>query len=441
MKLYRISLLMLMMLVVVSCKSSKKSAEVVVTPVANEQSLTSLQSVTTDPSVSDDSQNEKLLSMDQSMIDFAFRFYTFQSGIYQNKNFCVSPVSLQIALGMTYPGARNVTAEQMSKTLGFSADMDAFLKDMGGYYRQLKKSEKDTAFEFAIANRIYVEKTYKLLEPYRLSMNQFFDGAFEEVDFINLASEAEKKINMWVEDQTRKRITQLIPDGLLDSSTLMVLVNAIYFKSAWRNPFEESQSKELPFWAGERGKIDVKYMTGKKEGLKYVKYKQWQVLEIPYVTHDFSFIIILPEKSTGTDLHKHIPTAEEYVEMLKNMRYEDVYAEIPMFKMESSFSLEAMMSNMGMPIAFTNSADFSGMSGHKDIKISKILQKVFIEVNEKGSEAAAATAVIMVRTTSVAPTPKDPVRFIAKHPFIFILKENNTHTPLFIGQYVGESEK
>ncbi len=416
-----------------SCKSQKETTE------KDSQIETTIAKSDNQPSVNvqNQPQTKNKTSMEQSMIDFAFRFYKFQSEANLNSNLCVSPVSLQIALGMTYPGAKNLTAQQMNETLGFDEEINVFLKQMGAYYKTLKNYEHDTSYEFSIANRVYVEQTYQILNSFINSLYEYFGSSFEQVDFLKHAPKAEELINKWVEEQTINRIKQLIPKGLLDSSTLMVLVNAIYFKSAWKFPFEESQSKVLPFWADERDKIDVKYMTGKKEGLKYMKYAQWQVLEMPYSTSDFSFIIILPEKSTASDLHTRIPTSDDYMKMISNLRYEEIYAEIPMFRMESSYKLEEMMSDMGMPVAFTDAADFSGISGKRDIKISKILQKVFIQVNEKGSEAAAATAVVMIRTTSVAPVYKEPVRFIANHPFIFILKENTYHTPLFIGQYVG----
>lgn len=397
-------------------------------------------------SLSVDSKRENSMSMSknheniqQSITDFGFRFFQIQSHERTGENFCISPVSLQIALGMTYPGAQNKTAEQMSKVLGFHSDVEKFLSEAGAYYNHLKQSEKDTGFEFSIANRIYVEQTYDLLNSYVERMQRYFSGSFKQVDFLLKADEAERLINQWVEQQTKKRIQELIPKGLLDSSTLMVLVNAIYFKSDWKHAFDEQMTMEKPFFYGDGGSDQRSFMTGMREQINYASYKDWQILEIPYTTEDFSFLILLPKKSTVSNLKNCIPGAVEYDEMIQSMRPNEVYVEIPRFKIESSFKLEDMMMKMGMTLAFSDDADFSGISGRRDIKISKILQKVFFEVNEKGSEAAAATAVVMVRTTSVAPEIKEPVRFIANRPFIFILKENTYNTPLFIGQFAGEN--
>jgi len=421
-----------------SCRSSKKSAQ---------QPPEVTHSEVVKPSIA--SGNQKIENMNtpaikrenlnMSMIDFAFRFYRFQSEAKGNENICVSPVSLQIALGMTYAGAKNLTAKEMSDVLGFSEDMNLFLKEMSVYHQHLKSAEENQDITFSLANRIYVEQTYKLLEAFMSDMDKHFGGSFEVVDFMNNPREAEKIINKWVETVTNERIKQLIPDGMLKSSTLMVLVNAIYFKSQWKYAFDEELTEEMGFYAGERGRVERMFMKGELKNIRYAAYKQWQVLELPYVTEDFSFLVVLPNKSTATDLNTRIPDGDDYLEMLSMLSPHHVYVELPKFKVESAFELEKMMAQMGMPLAFTDDADFSGMSGKRDIKIDKILQKVFFEITEKGSEAAAATAVVMVRITSVSPgQDREPIRFIANRPFIFILKENKYNTPLFIGQYVGK---
>jgi serpin B len=395
-------------------------------------------------SLSSDSKGEISHSMrknydhvQQSMTDFAFRFFQFQSREKVTENFCISPVSLQIALGMTYPGARHETAEQMRSVLGFDQDIEKFLTEIGAYAEHLRRSEADTGFEFAFANRIYVEQTYDLLKSYTEQLQKYFAGSFETVDFLFKADAAELVINKWVEQTTKNRIRELIPKGLLDSSTLMVLVNAIYFKSDWKIGFDEKLTAEKPFYFGDGSSDDLKFMIAMREQMNYAFYGDWQVLEIPYITEDFSFLVILPAKSTVKNLSSLVPDAEDYEKMIRALQPNEVYMEIPRFKIESSYKLEEMMMNMGMPLAFSDDADFSGISGRRDIKISKILQKVFFEVTEKGSEAAAATAVVMIRTTSVAPEMKEPVTFIANRPFIFILKENAFHTPLFMGQFAG----
>ncbi len=398
-------------------------------PSGSKAVLTNEKTAVNDLSVMDTWQNE--------MTAFAFRFFNMQSETAKGKGFCVSPVSLQVSLGMAYAGARTETAKQMAKALGFSEDTDQFLKEIGEYYSFLKKSETDTSLQFSAANRIYVEQTYKLLETYKTALKQYFGGSFETVDFLYHAPDAEDLINKWVEKNTCNRIKQLIPKGLLDSSTLMVLVNALYFKADWKTAFDETKSAKMLFYKNSKETTEKKFMKSEFRQLGYAKYRHWQVAEFQYKSPAFSFLVILPDESSAENIKERIPNAADYQQMLKALRIVKVYVEIPSFRIESSFELESMMKQMGMPLAFTDNADFSGIAGRRDIKISKILQKVFFEITEKGSEAAAATAVVMVRTTSVADIPDPVVNFIVNRPFIFILKENTYQTPLFIGQFTG----
>jgi len=178
------------------------------------------------------------------------------------------------------------------------------------------------------------------------------------------------------------------------------------------------------------------FMIQRTTGVKYTEYEGSQVLELPYTTPDLSLIIILPKNSNSENLCSAIPNIDAYQEICKNLIYDDVYMEIPKFKTESSYQLAQLLREMGVVDAF-GGADFSGMTETNDLKISEVIQKVFFEIDEKGSEAAAATAIVMVETSSAYEPEIDGfIEFIANKPFIYIIKENKYNTPLFIGQFV-----
>ncbi len=415
------------------CKSTQNSAE------ASANNVTQSETAQANSNIQDNMKHETdpPSSLQQGMTDFAFRFFKQQSEENHMESFCVSPVSLEVALGMAYVGAKTETAIEMSHVLGFPLSTEDFLAQMTEYYTMLKQLELTDSIEFSVANRVFLEKSYLLLDSYTSAMKNAFGGEFEQMDFLSKTREAEQKINQWVEEVTRNRIKQLIRPGLLDASTVMVLVNAIYFKADWKYAFDEKSTLEMPFYSGERGKVDRFFMRGKMDRVKYLKYKDYQILELPYVGEAFSLMVVLPGQSSASDIHTRILTAEEYAEVNERLLTRDVYVELPKFKIESSFELANILAAMGMPLAFSNMADFSGIGGRKDLKISKVIQKVFFEITEKGSEAAAATAVVMTRTSSAIKKPEEEIKFIANRPFIFVLKENKTHSPLFIGQYTG----
>jgi len=439
-KISFISIVLVSTILVLVCKPKKEAAQSPSSTTNTTENKVITQ--TTDVSVSDNNttnmaQSTHMKNMQSGMIHFAFELFKKQSIENHSESFCVSPVSLSLALGMTYAGAQGVTAKEMSNVLGFPSDRSQFLFQMNEYYSALKTFEGEKNPEFSIANRIYLEQTYILLDDFKKAMTENFGSDFVLVDFLTKFKEVEKEINVWVEQKTRTRIKDLLPKNILDASTVMVLVNAIYFKDDWKFAFDEEETSEMPFYAGERGKLDLMFMKQRLQNIRYCRHSQWQVLELPYNGKNFSMLVILPDQSSSTDIHTRIPDANDYNTIVSSLSNQNVYIELPRFKTESSFMLEGMMSDMGMPSAFSNGADFSGMSGRSDVKISKIVQKVFFEINEKGAEAAAATAVIMTRTTSVEYKPEQLVRFIANRPFIYVLKENTFNTPLFIGQFTG----
>lgn len=390
-----------------------------------------------DSVVSKPQQSKNSADFMYSLTDFSLQFFQLNSKKEMQKSFCISPASLELALSLVYAGARNETAVQMSEVLGLPLDHSAFLFKVGQYYSSLKSSENDTMLDFSVANRVYTERTFKLLDTYMNELTSYFGGNFEKADFIHHADIETNTINAWVEEVTRTRIKQLIPQGILNSDTKMVLVNALYFKADWKTAFDESATQEKSFYAGERQKVELAFMQAEFDQVGYAETGQWQVLELPYQSKAFSLLIFLPRQSSASNIHSKVPDVDEYYQALKTIRIQKVRVEIPKFKTESSFSFIEHLQTMGLTLPFSGSADFSGISGNNNIMISHILQKVFFEINEKGSEAAAATAIIITVTSMVPNVEIEIPTFIANRPFIYILKENTYHTPLFIGQFVG----
>jgi len=433
MKTNNLYLIVLLIIVAISCKTPNESTSVQ----SNNSEKTIENPVKENIEESQISKNTATnYSQTIAMTSFSFKIFKKLNALKQSENISFSPVSLNIAMGMVYAGARNSTAEEISKVFGFASESDIFCTLFAEYQNYLNDLSKDTAIEFNLANKVYLENTYKITDDYRQIIYKYFGGAFKSVDFKNNYKIEEHAINSWVSDMTKDRIKNLLPEGTLNESTKMVLVNAIYIKTKWKYPFEKSSTQQKLFYNSETSE-PTDFMTQRTTGVKYTEYEGSQVLELPYTTPELSLIIILPKNSNSENLSSAIPNIDAYQEICKNLIYDDVYMEIPKFKTESTYQLAQVLQEMGVVSAFEG-GDFSGMTETNDLKISKVIQKVFFEIDEKGSEAAAATAIVMVETSSAyEPEIDDFIEFIANKPFIYIIKENKYNTPLFIGQYVN----
>lgn len=390
-----------------------------------------------------DSENSVVVtkkSQNDQLTDFAFKSFAEITSEKPETNAAYSPVSLNVAMGMVYSGARNSTAEEISDVMGFLGHDENFFGEFSDYLNYLNSLSSDTALDFNLANRVFLENTYEILPEYRAIIAKYFDGAFQNCDFKNNYRIEEKTINKWVSEMTKDRINNLLPEGILDETTRMVLVNAIYIKSKWKYPFDKARTQEKDYYVNQGRSVRADFMIQKQEWIKYCDMDGYQVMELPYTSKELSLLIILPKNSNSENLHDLIPSGDQYMSFCRNMKYEEVYMEIPKFKTESTFKLAKNLNSMGIKSAF-GAADFSGISDENDLAISEVIQKVFFEMDEKGSEAAAATAIIMVHTSSAADfDPKITYNFIANRPFFYVLKENRYNTPLFIGQFVDVEE-
>jgi serpin B len=363
-------------------------------------------------------------------------------------NLFFSPYSISTALAMTYAGARGRTDTQMATVLHFptapSETVPAmktltrmqFHSAFGTIVKDLNTRGKKGGYELTVANALWGQKGYGFLEEFLQLVKANYDGQLNEVDFVKAAESARKTINAWVEKKTKNKIKDLIGRGALDKMTRLVLTNAIYFKGNWDRQFKEDRTMDAPFTLLSGDKVDVPMMNQKAE-FRYMETEDIQALELPYVDDELSMVILLPKEPDGLPEFEKELTIETLSAWLSKLRKREVIVSVPKFKMTRQFSLASILKSMGITDAFSpGSADFSGMNGNKDLFISAVIHKAYVDVNEEGTEAAAATAVTM-KLTSIGPTPI-PV-FRADHPFLFLIRDNLLGSILFIGRAANPS--
>lgn len=344
-------------------------------------------------------------------------------------NLFFSPFSISSALAMTYAGARNETKIQICKTFHFTSDQESLCND---YQILLERIEKNNNYiNLSIANSLWAQKDYHFLDEYINTITIKFNSSLNLVDFSNSSGResARIEINKWVENKTNNKIKEIIqPDGL-DNLTKLVLVNAIYFKASWKLEFDKSRTTKANFFYN-NNIVETDFMKETAQ-FNYYENDTLQILEMPYKQCPFSMFVLLPRKQDGLEM------VENHINIHKNFEYfsllniQNVEVHFPKFKTVSEFSLKQILSEMGMPVPFGNNADFSGMTRNKELKISNVIHKAFIEVTEKGTEAAASTTVIM--SLKSMRIPNDKKVFKADHPFIYLIMDNTNKNILFIG--------
>jgi len=349
-------------------------------------------------------------------------------------NLFFSPYSISSALAMAYAGARGDTAAQMAKTLHFSLEPAKLHPAFGSLTNSLNAAGKLNEFELSTANALWIQKGEKLLQDFLDLTKSAYGAEPHLVDFAKATEEARVTINRWVEEQTRDKIKELIQKGIVDSATVLVLTNAIYFKGLWAHEFTKAGTSEAPFTLASDEKVQVPTMHQKGE-FGYYQGDGFQMLELPYKGEMLSMVFILPAKPDGlADLEKSL-TAETLAKWLGALKSEEVAIAIPKFKATCRFRLEEALKSMGMPAAFSlPPADFSGITGVKDLFIGAVIHQAFVDVNEKGTEAAAATAIVVKR--GGAPQPPKNV-FRADHPFLFLLRDTRSGAILFMGRLMN----
>ncbi|XP_067134364.1 iripin-2-like [Centruroides vittatus] len=351
---------------------------------------------------------------------------TFPSG--QNAFF--SAVSIYTVLGMAYGAARGETARQMQDALEYDK---AGLTDQNihQFFRSLNEflSKGSEEYRLEMANAILTQSGYDIADEYKALLQNSYQALHKEVDFSGNSNQAVGEVNNWVSQKTNGKIVKLLDS--LSPDTRMILLNAIYFKGTWKKTFNSDSTRNSPLFNNGNKQISVPMMK-MSEVFPYASFPGFQALELPYKGEEISMIILLPDKYDELQQLESRIDADELKNIFSNMYPIKVDIKFPKFKMEDFKELKGSLSNLGMRDAFTGQADFSGINGKKDLYISSVLHKAVIEVNEEGSEAAAATGIIFLLKSSF-PIERIP-KFHADHPFLFFIRDRRTDMILFAGR-------
>jgi serpin B len=368
------------------------------------------------------------LQMEIAINKFGFNLYNQIS--QQGKNTFFSPISISSAMAMAYLGADGETKNEFQQVLHFKDNKPEFHENFKKLNDEIVSSDSINLFH--IANSIWLQKDFQLRTDYSDGLNSYYSGNFFAVDFSDNGNreQARNNINKWVSNETNDKIKNIIPNGVLTSQTRTVLVNAVYFLSEWKKSFRAERNTQANFYTGDSKIISSTFMNN-SQSIAYYEDEKLQCVEIPYKGNKYSLFIALTKDKKPGDWYKEHFTYNYLQKVQDEFKNAKVDVSIPKFKMETSYELIPFLQSMGMKEAFTDRANFSKMRDENDLKITDVLHKAFVEVNEKGTEAAASTAVVMsVKSAAIIEWKK----FIADHPFMFMILDKETNTILFMGE-------
>ncbi len=384
--------------------------------------------------------DEELATVVQGNSQFALMLYARLAAGEGNLFF--SPNSISTALAMTYAGARGRTRTQMQEILRLPLEGEALHACFAALSQQLHNGARQGGgYQLSIANRLWGERSFVFREAFLRLTRTYYGAELAEVDFITNAEGVRKTINDWVAEETRQKIQDLLAPGTITPITRLVLTNAIYFKGDWATQFSKEATRQEPFWVSAADKVDVPMMH-QLGTFGYREDGQLQALELPYAGDALSMLVLLPKERDGLLPLEQSLTMEKLEQWsgLRSKRKVSVY--LPKFRIEAAFALKDTLMAMGMTEAFSEEADFSGMvedtaakESDESLILSAVMHKAYVDVNEEGTEAAAATAVVVDRLTTSVPEP--PVVFRADHPFLFFIRDVRTGSFLFFGRVMN----
>ncbi len=373
---------------------------------------------------------------------FAFHLYRLLVEEKGDKNLFYSPYSISLALAMTYAGARGETEQEMAEALRFhlpqaklhpafnALDQELARRGEGGEEGDESDGEDAEKFRLNIANAIWGQEDYEFLSSFLDLLAEHYGAGLRVLDFAGAPEESRAIINDWVSEQTEEKIKDLLPPGSINSLTRLVLTNAIYFNATWAYPFEEGTTEDGPFTLLNGSEVQVPLMR-QVETLRYGEGSGYQAVELPYAGHEMSMVILLPAEGELEAFEASLDAAEVQA-IIQELERQPVALTMPKFEYDARLSLAETLAALGMPLAFSGEADFSGMTGSRGLFISEVVHKAFVSVDEEGTEAAAATAVVMVESAA----PGEPVEMTVDHPFIFLIRDMETGAILFVGRVV-----
>ena len=364
---------------------------------------------------------------------FAFDLYS-KLNKSEKGNVFYSPYSISAALAMTYEGAEGKTAEEMKSVFHFPEN-NILRPNFAAIYNDINNGAED--YELRTGNALWVQQDFPFLTDYTSRVEKYYGGKAANLDFVKENEKSRQTINSFIGEQTNNKIKDLIPTGFLNTMTRLVLTNAIYFKGTWQWEFDTSDTRDSEFKITPTNivKTPMMNMDPDKVSFNYADTGDLQILELPYKGDEISMLVLLP--SENLDAIENTLTVEklnEYKSKMKETKLDSI--SLPKFDFDTKYFMKDVLSALGMPTAFSESADFSGMTGKRDLFISFVIHQAYVKVDEKGTEAAAATAAGMEKTTSVMPRTD----FRADHPFIFLIQEKDTGNILFFGRMVDPTK-
>ena len=370
-------------------------------------------------------------------VDNDFGLALYQVLRQEEGNLFYSPFSISLALAMAYAGARGQTEQEMAQALRFTLPQDrlhpafnALLLDLD---RRAEEAD-DEAFQMSIANSIWGQRDYAFLQEYLDVLARNYGAGMRLADFMNAPEEARVAINDWVSEETEERIQDLIPECVIDALTRLVLANAIYFKASWSEQFEEAKTQTQDFHLLDGSVVSVPMMH-QTATFRYGESEGVQAVELPYVGDQVAMLILMPQ-SGGFESFESSLTPEVLQSLIASMEPRQLALGMPKYEIRSSFGLVPALAQLGMSTAFGSEADFSGIDGTRDLYISDVVHQAFVSVDEAGTEAAAATAVII----GVTAMPMAPFELTLDRPFVFFLRDVQTGAILFAGRLVNPAE-
>lgn len=355
-------------------------------------------------------------------------------------NLVFSPLSVRVALAMAYAGARGETAEQMSRALRFAPSEASQHADLAGIIRDLTRATGG-GHQLLVTSSLWIQKGAPLLTPFLDTVAQYGDGGPNHVDFRGDAEAARRTINRWIDGATKQRIRELVAPGGVDADTRLVLVNAVHLKGAWELKFSREATRDEAFYLEGGRKVRTPLMYQQRT-VRYVQARGYQAVELDYKGGDLAMLVLLPDDRNGlADLEKRLsePMLQDCTAQMLS-RAVDLF--LPRFKLTwGAVELRDHLRELGMPLALTRGqADLSGIDGcappsEDSLFISGVVHEAFIDMNEEGTEAAAATAVLVPMCAAMAPSKPPPVPvFRADHPFLFAIRDRKSGVILFLGR-------
>ena len=373
------------------------------------------------------------LAFQEGISNFSFSLY---GAIERSGNEFISPYSISAALLLLSLGTGGTTKKQILSSM-FTTGM---VNDVHMGYKTLNtkiESRANTGVTLSVANRLFASDRFTILQKYVTDSLTYYGSEVQRLDFTTQAEQSRVLINNWISTQTHDKIRDMMPKGKINRNTIMVLTNAIYFKGMWKRKFDASRTIKKNFMVGPYNKMQVdmmhdqfKAMSGEHTALNC------KVLQLPYSGDQVSMVLILPNDKNGlTQLESRL-TFAKFQELLSGLRKQDTVIRIPKFKVEESYDLKSILRHLGISEIFDRTAaNFTKMVSPElnshGVYVSDARHKTYIEVNEESSEAAAATTIEMIFTSAMTP----PFEFIADHPFMFVILDNETKTTLFMGRY------